>query len=78
MTPEGYRYADCELDASGTQLFCVREDHTDAGEPKNAIVAVPTAGGSAGTVLFGESAPSGRIRASDAFEIEPGPDAAQL
>ena len=29
-------------------------------------------------VLFGESTPSGRIRASDAFEIEPGPDAAQL
>ncbi|WP_157994449.1 tyrosine-type recombinase/integrase [Peristeroidobacter agariperforans] len=55
LTPEGYRYADCQLDASGTLLFCVREDHTAAGEPKNAIVAVPTAGGSAGTVLFGES-----------------------
>jgi len=55
LTPEGNRYADCELDASGTLLFCVREDHTCAGEPKNAIVAVPTAGGSAGTVLFGES-----------------------
>lgn len=56
LTPEGYRYADCELDPTGTLLFCVREDHTSGGEPKNAIVAVPTAaGGSAGTVLFGES-----------------------
>lgn len=55
LTPEGYRYADCGLDASGTLIFCVREDHTATGEPKNAIVAVPTAGGSAGTVLFGES-----------------------
>jgi len=55
LTPEGYRYADSELDPSGTLLFCVREDHTGAGEPRNAIVAVPTAGGSAGTVLFGES-----------------------
>jgi len=55
LTPEGYRYADFELDRSGARLFCVREDHTSAGEPKNAIVAVPTAGGSAGTVLFGES-----------------------
>ncbi len=55
LTPEGYRYADCEPDPSGTRLFCVREDHTSSGEPKNAIVSLPLAGGSAGTVLFGES-----------------------
>lgn len=55
LTPEGYRYADCELDPSGTRLFCVREDHTSGGEPKNAIVSLPVAGGSAGTVLFGAS-----------------------
>jgi dipeptidyl aminopeptidase/acylaminoacyl peptidase len=55
LTPEGYRYADFEIDPSGSMLFCVREDHTGPGEPKNAIVAVPTAGGSAGTVLFGDS-----------------------
>ncbi|MBX5460076.1 MAG: S9 family peptidase [Steroidobacteraceae bacterium] len=55
LTPEGYRYADFELDRSGTRLFCVREDHTSAGEPKNAVVSVPAAGGTAGTVLFGES-----------------------
>lgn len=55
LTPEGYRYADFELDHSGARLFCVREDHTCAGEPKNAIVSVPAAGGTAGTVLFGES-----------------------
>jgi dipeptidyl aminopeptidase/acylaminoacyl peptidase len=55
LTPEGYRYADCELDAAGTQLFCVREDHTAGGEPKNAIVVLSTDGGDAGTVLYGES-----------------------
>jgi dipeptidyl aminopeptidase/acylaminoacyl peptidase len=55
LTPEGYRYADFDADASGTRLFCVREDHTGDGEPRNAIVAVSTAGGDAGTVLFGDS-----------------------
>lgn len=55
LTPEGYRYSDGELNASGTLLFCVREDHTGSGEAKNAIVSVPTAGGSAGTVLYGAS-----------------------
>ncbi len=61
LTPEGYRYADFELDRSGTSLFCVREDHTGGGEARNAIVAleVGRAAGSdrdgAGTVLFGDS-----------------------
>ena len=55
LTPEGYRYSDCELDSAGQRLFAVREDHTQGGEPKNAIVVLPTAGGSAGQVLYGES-----------------------
>jgi dipeptidyl aminopeptidase/acylaminoacyl peptidase len=55
LTPEGYRYADFELDASARRLFCVREDHTGGGEPKNAIVVLdvtPSAGTGAGKVLF--------------------------
>jgi dipeptidyl aminopeptidase/acylaminoacyl peptidase len=55
LTPEGYRYADCVPHPGGAQLFCVREDHTGKGEARNTIVAVPTAGGSAGTVLFSDS-----------------------
>jgi dipeptidyl aminopeptidase/acylaminoacyl peptidase len=43
LTPEGYRYADFELAASGRRLFCVREDHTGGGEPKNAIVVLDIA-----------------------------------
>jgi len=54
-TPEGYRYADFELDRTGKRLFCVREDHTGAGEPANTIVAVDVAAGGPGTVLFGGS-----------------------
>jgi dipeptidyl aminopeptidase/acylaminoacyl peptidase len=53
LTPEGYRYADYEL--SGPRLVCVREDHTGSGEAKNAIVALDTAAGGAGTVLFDKS-----------------------
>ena len=61
VTPGGYRYADFELDSSGRQLFCVREDHTGGGEPKNAIVVLDTtaaaasgtsATAAAGKVLF--------------------------
>ena len=61
VTPGGYRYADFELDSSGSQLFCVREDHTGGGEPKNAIVVLDTtaaaasgtsATAAAGKVLF--------------------------
>ena len=54
LTPEGYRYAECAATA-GSRLFCVREDHTGSGEPKNAIVALDAAGSGAGTVLFGGS-----------------------
>jgi dipeptidyl aminopeptidase/acylaminoacyl peptidase len=52
LTPEGYRYADFELDSSGGRLFCVREDHTGPGEPKNTIVVVDARTGGAGKVLF--------------------------
>jgi dipeptidyl aminopeptidase/acylaminoacyl peptidase len=55
LTPEDYRYADFEADRSGARLYCVREDHTGGGEPRNAIVVLDTAGGDAGTVLFGGS-----------------------
>jgi dipeptidyl aminopeptidase/acylaminoacyl peptidase len=55
ITPEGYRYADYEVDKTGKRLFCVREDHTGSGDPKNAIVAVETDIGGPGTVLFDKS-----------------------
>ena len=55
ITPEGYRYADFVLDGSGERLFCVREDHTGAGEPKNAIVMVDIRAGGPGKVLFDSS-----------------------
>jgi dipeptidyl aminopeptidase/acylaminoacyl peptidase len=52
LTPEGYRYADFEADPTGRLLFCVREDHTGGGEPKNAIVVIDTAEAGSGKVLF--------------------------
>lgn len=52
LTPEGYRYADYALDKAGERMFCVREDHTGGGEPRNTIVALDTTAGGAGTVLF--------------------------
>jgi len=55
LTPEGYRYADYEIDSTGSRLYCVREDHTGSGEPKNAIVALDISAGGAGSVLFGKS-----------------------
>ncbi len=55
LTPEGYRYADYELDATGARLVCVREDHTAGGEPKNTVVVIDPAVGGTGTVLFGKS-----------------------
>lgn len=56
LTPAGYQYADCTAHPAAPDLICVREDHTDAtkaenGEERNEVVAVPLAGGSAGTVL---------------------------
>lgn len=71
FTPPGYRFADFALDPAGLRLFCVREDHTARGEPRNAIAVLDVsriaagqiaAGAtraapkpSAGTVLFGDS-----------------------
>ncbi|MGH8326179.1 MAG: S9 family peptidase, partial [Steroidobacteraceae bacterium] len=55
FTPEGYRYADFDADPLRERLFCVREDHTHSGEPKNAIVALDERGTDGGVVLFGAS-----------------------
>jgi dipeptidyl aminopeptidase/acylaminoacyl peptidase len=55
LTPAGFRYADYELDTGGKRLFCVREDHTGSGEPKSTLVAIDTATGGAGKVLFDAS-----------------------
>lgn len=52
LTSEGYRYADFDLDERGRHLFCVREDHTGGGEPKNTIVVLDTAAPGPGKVLF--------------------------
>ena len=52
MSPAGYFYADCRVDAAHRHLFCVREDHTRGdAEPLNTIVAVSLDRGGAGTVL---------------------------
>lgn len=41
ITPEGeYRYADGVIDAQNQRLICVREDHTQGGEPVNTIVSI--------------------------------------
>jgi dipeptidyl aminopeptidase/acylaminoacyl peptidase len=52
LTPaQGLRYADFVWDASRKRLICVREDHTRAGEPQNAIVGLGVEAGGPGTVL---------------------------
>lgn len=57
ITPAGYFYAECVMDAARRRLVCVREDHTRGdGEPVNTIVAIPLGRTSrdsqdAGTVL---------------------------
>jgi dipeptidyl aminopeptidase/acylaminoacyl peptidase len=58
ITPEGYRYADCTAVPSKTtlqSLICVREDHTDKSNVRNAVVRVPLPQGGAGEVLFADS-----------------------
>ncbi len=41
ITPEAeYRYADGIIDAQNQRLICVREDHTQGGEPVNTIVSI--------------------------------------
>lgn len=56
-TPAGYRYADCQpkLESPVTELFCVREDHTDPKHVRNAVVRLPLSGDGAGEILFGDS-----------------------
>lgn len=52
LTPPGYRYADCTPLAGDAGLICVRQDHTDPANVKNAIVLVSGAEGDPGRVLF--------------------------
>lgn len=52
LTNDGYRYADCIMDASHNQLICVQEDHTFDGEPVNTLVAVSLQGGGRVRSLF--------------------------
>jgi dipeptidyl aminopeptidase/acylaminoacyl peptidase len=54
LTPKGYRYADA-VAAPGGGLICVREDHTEPADVKNAIVALSGQPGDAGRLLFGDS-----------------------
>ena len=49
MTPPNYRYADCialpgGAAKSAAALLCVREDHTDPAQVRNALVRLPHAG----------------------------------
>ena len=45
ITPEvEMRYADGCFDVTRNRIICVREDHTEVGEPVNAIVAVDSTG----------------------------------
>jgi dipeptidyl aminopeptidase/acylaminoacyl peptidase len=58
ITPEGYRYADCTVMPSKgapQALICVREDHTDKSNVRNAVVRLPLPQGGAGEVLYGDS-----------------------
>ena len=53
ITPDApLRYADGIFDAERGRIICVREDHTAAGEPVNAIVAVDALGERPQEVLF--------------------------
>ena len=54
LTPEGYFYAQCRVDAERRRLICIREDHTNGDDqPPAAVVAVPldAASPSPGVVL---------------------------
>ena len=52
ITPEGFFYGDFTIDRTRRRLICVREDHTQAGEPVNTLVSLPMDGSaSAGDVL---------------------------
>ena len=52
LTPaQNQRYADGQIDRRRNFLFCVREDHTGAGEAVNAIVRVNLNGENAGDIV---------------------------
>ncbi|HEV2701180.1 MAG TPA: S9 family peptidase [Steroidobacteraceae bacterium] len=60
LTPEGYRYADCtpwsaRRGGPAMALICVREDHTDPQQVRNALVSIPLPEGGAGKVLYADS-----------------------
>jgi dipeptidyl aminopeptidase/acylaminoacyl peptidase len=59
VTPEGYRYADCvplrSNDGAVAALICVREDHTDPRDVRNAVVRIALPAGGAGEVLYAGS-----------------------
>ena len=56
ITPEApLRYADGVFDAKRGRIVCVREDHSEDGEPVNAIVAVDASGAKPQQVLYAES-----------------------
>jgi dipeptidyl aminopeptidase/acylaminoacyl peptidase len=59
LTPPGYRYADCIAlragRASAAALICVREDHTDPAQVRNALVLLTLGSGDPGEVLYAES-----------------------
>jgi hypothetical protein len=49
--PRDLQFADLVWDARRRRVICVREDHTAAGEPQNAIVSVDADRGGPGEVL---------------------------
>ena len=52
LTPEGpLRFADGQIDRRRNLYFCVREDHSVAGEAVNTIVRVDLEGGNAGEIV---------------------------
>ena len=55
LTPAGYRYADCVTASDSTALLCVREDHSNLKDVRNAIVRIPLPAGGAGEVLYSGS-----------------------
>jgi dipeptidyl aminopeptidase/acylaminoacyl peptidase len=59
LTPKGYRYADAvplrTHDGTVTALVCVREDHTDPRDVRNAVVRIALPAGGAGEILHAES-----------------------
>jgi dipeptidyl aminopeptidase/acylaminoacyl peptidase len=52
LTPDGFRYADGAPSPAGRTIYWVREDHTRAGEPVNAVVALDVGEDGPGRVLF--------------------------